>query len=52
MFEFLIGVVTHTPVWAALGACVFPFLPGDALKILLAVFLARRLRPPLPLVSP
>ena len=45
-------ILTHTPVWAALGACVFPFLPGDALKILLAVFLARRLRPHLPLVSP
>lgn len=41
-------VLTHTPVWAALGACVFPFLPGDALKILLAVFLVRRLRPHVP----
>lgn len=30
---------------AALGACVLPFLPGDAVKILCASFLAYRLRP-------
>ena len=32
---------------AALGACALPFLPADALKILLAALLAARLRPPL-----
>lgn len=37
-------VSTHTPIWAALTQCVFPFLLGDALKITLAVLLARRLR--------
>ncbi|MBQ9060740.1 MAG: biotin transporter BioY, partial [Firmicutes bacterium] len=26
-------VSTHTGVWASLVSCVFPFLPGDALKI-------------------
>ena len=31
----------------SLGYCVLPFLPGDAVKILLAAFLALRLRKPL-----
>ena len=29
----------------ALAACVFPFLPGDALKIIAACILVRKLRP-------
>lgn len=32
-------------LWAALIACVFPFLIGDAVKIVAAVILIRRLRP-------
>ena len=31
----------------SLGYCVLPFLPGDAVKILLAAFLALRLRKPM-----
>ena len=31
----------------SLGYCVVPFLPGDAVKILLAAFLALRLRRPM-----
>lgn len=30
-----------------MGYCVIPFLPGDVVKILLAAFLALRLRKPL-----
>lgn len=37
-------VSTHTGVWAALISCVFPFLPGDALKIIVGALLVRRLR--------
>lgn len=35
---------TNTPLLAALGMCVFPFLIGDALKIVAAAFLCDRLR--------
>lgn len=35
--------VTQRELLAALTACVFPFLPGDAVKIALCAFLARRL---------
>ena len=31
----------------SMSYCVIPFLPGDAVKILLAAFLALRLRKPL-----
>lgn len=46
---YLLGTVwfmiaTGHGLWVSLGYCVFPFLPGDALKILLAAFLSRRLR--------
>lgn len=37
-------VSTHTGIWASLVACVFPFLPGDALKIAAGAFLVQRLR--------
>lgn len=36
--------LTHTALWAALTACVFPFLIGDALKIIGATILCRRCR--------
>jgi biotin transport system substrate-specific component len=36
--------LTNTPFWASLGLCVFPFIPGDALKIIAAAFLCARLR--------
>lgn len=47
---YLLGTVwfmyqTHTGLMASLIACVFPFLPGDALKIAAAVLLVRTLRP-------
>jgi biotin transport system substrate-specific component len=47
---FLLGsvwfmIVTQSDLSQALMACVIPFLPGDALKILLAATLTRRLRP-------
>ena len=36
-------ITTHTGVWASLTACVFPFLPGDALKIAAAAILVQKL---------
>lgn len=36
---------TGTTLWAALLSCVFPFLPGDAVKIAVAALLIQRLRP-------
>jgi biotin transport system substrate-specific component len=46
---YIFGVVwflflTQTHVWTALTACVFPFLLGDALKIIAATFLSKRCR--------
>ena len=38
-------VLTGTDLMGSLVACVFPFLPGDAVKIGLAVILIRRLKP-------
>ena len=37
-------VQTHNPLGAALGACVIPFLPGDAIKIAAATVLTLALR--------
>ena len=37
-------ISTHTGVWAALVSCVFPFLPGDALKIAAGTILVQKLR--------
>ena len=31
-------------IWYALGVCVFPFLPGDAVKIASAAFLSIKVR--------
>ncbi len=42
-------VLTGTGLWQSLTVCVFPFLIGDALKILLAAFLTKRLKPVLKL---
>ncbi|MDD2955314.1 MAG: biotin transporter BioY [Oscillospiraceae bacterium] len=39
--------VAGLDLFTSLGYCVFPFLPGDAVKILLASLLAKRLRGPL-----
>lgn len=39
--------LTGMSLWISLTYCVFPFLPGDALKVLFAAYLARRLRGPL-----
>lgn len=36
-------VITHTGIGAALMTCVVPFLPGDAVKIVLASFLTAKL---------
>ena len=38
-------VSTGTGVWASLTACVFPFLIGDAVKIIAAIILVKKLRP-------
>lgn len=38
-------VITHNPLWTSLMYCVFPFLPGDAVKILLAATLCHKLLP-------
>ena len=40
-------VLTRSPLWLSLTYCVFPFLPGDAVKLTLAVVLAGRLEKPL-----
>jgi len=40
-------VVSGTPFLKALGVCVIPFLPGDAIKIALAALVAVKLRPAL-----
>ncbi|HHX14330.1 MAG TPA: biotin transporter BioY [Clostridiales bacterium] len=37
--------VTNTPALAALTMCVFPFLPGDAVKIIAAFLLTKKIRP-------
>lgn len=37
--------LTHRTLGESLGLCVTPFLPGDAVKIALAVFLSIRLEP-------
>ncbi|MCH5287810.1 MAG: biotin transporter BioY [Christensenellaceae bacterium] len=39
--------LTKSPLWLSLTYCVFPFLPGDAVKLALAVALASRLERPL-----
>ena len=39
--------LTKSPLWLSLTYCVFPFLPGDAVKLALAVALAARLEKPL-----
>lgn len=36
-------VLTHTGIGAAMAACVVPFLPGDAVKIILSAFLTVKL---------
>ena len=36
-------MLTGAPVWAALGYCVFPFIPGDAIKIAAAAVIVKRL---------
>lgn len=36
--------VTQTPFYTALGLCVFPFLPADFLKIILALLFGPKLR--------
>ncbi len=42
-------ISTGTPLWPALLGCVFPFLPGDAVKTLLGAYLVKRLAPALKL---
>ena len=36
--------LTHTDMWTALTLCIFPFIPGDLLKIVLSAFLVSRYR--------
>ena len=33
-----------TGIWQALLSCVFPFLPGDAVKIALAAYIGMRMK--------
>jgi biotin transport system substrate-specific component len=40
-------MITGRDLTTSLGLCVIPFLPGDAMKIILAALLAGRLRTPL-----
>lgn len=39
--------LTGSPLWLSLSYCVFPFLPGDVVKMALAILLAGRLEKPL-----
>ena len=39
--------LTKSPLWLSLSYCVFPFLPGDIVKLALAIALAGRLEKPL-----
>ena len=41
------SLISGTDFAGSLAVCALPFLPGDALKILLAAALARRMRKPL-----
>lgn len=38
-------LLTKTDLWQSLIVCVFPFIPGDLLKALLAATLTERIRP-------
>ena len=38
-------ISTGTGLWSAMLLCVIPFLPGDALKIIVAAILVKKLRP-------
>lgn len=38
-------VLTQSNLWAALMACVVPFLPGDAVKIAAGAYLAKKVEP-------
>lgn len=38
-------ISTGTGLWASLVACVFPFIPGDIIKIAAGTFLVKKLRP-------
>lgn len=40
-------LLTKTDLWQSLIVCVFPFIPGDLLKALLASALTERIRPAL-----
>ena len=44
-------VISGLNLATSLSYCVLPFLPGDAVKILLAALLALRLRKPLQALS-
>ena len=37
-------LITQTPLCASLSLCVLPFIPGDIVKILLALLLTKRLQ--------
>ncbi len=46
---YLLGTIWYiismgTGIWQALWSCVFPFLPGDAVKIALAAYLGMRMK--------
>ena len=46
---YLLGTIWYiismgTGIWQALLSCVFPFLPGDAVKIALAAYLGMRMK--------
>lgn len=43
--------VTNVDVKAAIAACVLPFLPGDAIKIVIALFVGLQLQRRLPLLT-
>ncbi|MBF1729132.1 MAG: biotin transporter BioY, partial [Veillonella sp.] len=37
-------LVTGTPLWAALTAAMFPYIPGDIVKCLVAAWLATKIK--------
>ncbi|MEG2144156.1 MAG: biotin transporter BioY, partial [Oscillospiraceae bacterium] len=44
--------ITHSDLLTTLGWCVFPFIPGDFVKIALAAFLSLKLRPIILKIAP
>lgn len=45
-------VINNSTLWLTLTYCVFPFIPGDIIKMLAVVLLSRKLKKPLAMYLP